>query len=83
MTPFWLPVLAPWEPFYTTKGEGQGTGLGLSTVRGILHQHDGFATVQTRGATARRLRSICRRRRARPAAEPGRMPRSPPAARAS
>ena len=36
-----------WEPFYTTKGEGQGTGLGLSTVRSILHQHDGFVTVQT------------------------------------
>ncbi len=37
-----------WEPFYTTKGEGKGTGLGLSTVREILHQHDGFVTVQTR-----------------------------------
>jgi PAS domain S-box-containing protein len=37
-----------WEPFFTTKGEGKGTGLGLSTVRGIVHQHDGFATVQTR-----------------------------------
>jgi two-component system cell cycle sensor histidine kinase/response regulator CckA len=37
-----------WEPFYTTKGEGKGTGLGLSTVRGILLQHDGFVTVQTR-----------------------------------
>jgi CheY-like chemotaxis protein len=36
-----------WEPFYTTKGEGKGTGLGLSTVRGLLHQHEGFATVQT------------------------------------
>lgn len=43
-----------WEPFYTTKGEGKGTGLGLSTVRGIVHQHAGFVTVQTRpghGAT--------------------------------
>ena len=37
-----------WEPFYTTKGEGQGTGLGLATVRGILHQHAGFITVQTK-----------------------------------
>jgi len=37
-----------WEPFFTTKAEGQGTGLGLSTVRGILHHHAGFVTVQTR-----------------------------------
>lgn len=37
-----------WEPFFTTKGEGKGTGLGLSTVRGILHQHEGFVTVETR-----------------------------------
>jgi len=37
-----------WEPFFTTKGIGKGTGLGLSTVRGILHQHGGFVTVETR-----------------------------------
>ncbi len=37
-----------WDPFFTTKGEGKGTGLGLSTVRGIVQQHDGFVTVQTR-----------------------------------
>ncbi|OFW60995.1 MAG: hypothetical protein A2133_04260 [Actinobacteria bacterium RBG_16_64_13] len=29
------------EPFYTTKGEGRGTGLGLSTVYGIVHQSGG------------------------------------------
>jgi CheY-like chemotaxis protein len=27
------------EPFYTTKGPGQGTGLGLSTVYGIVNSH--------------------------------------------
>ena len=30
------------EPFYTTKAVGAGTGLGLSTVYGIVKQHEGF-----------------------------------------
>jgi PAS domain S-box-containing protein len=30
------------EPFFTTKPVGAGTGLGLSTVYGIVKQHEGF-----------------------------------------
>lgn len=33
------------EPFFTTKELGQGTGLGLSTVYGIVKQNDGFINV--------------------------------------
>ncbi|MDB6165512.1 MAG: hypothetical protein JWQ83_652 [Lacunisphaera sp.] len=36
-----------WEPFFTTKGEAKGSGLGLSTVRGIAAAHGGFVTVAT------------------------------------
>ncbi len=33
------------DPFFTTKEVGQGTGLGLSTVYGIVKQHNGFIKV--------------------------------------
>ena len=36
------------EPFFTTKPVGQGSGLGLSMVYGLMEQHDGFMEIRSK-----------------------------------
>jgi hypothetical protein len=36
------------DPFFTTKQVGEGTGLGLSTVSGMMHEAKGHIIVESK-----------------------------------
>ena len=35
------------EPFYTTKSKGKGTGLGMHVVKQIIEQHNGYVRIES------------------------------------
>jgi two-component system cell cycle sensor histidine kinase/response regulator CckA len=67
------------DPFFTTKRERGGSGLGLSTVHGIIRQSDGFLAVESEVDRGTRVRVYLPRWDAQEAVAIPRVPREAPA----
>jgi len=46
------------EPFFSTKENGKGTGMGLAMVHGIVHEHGGHVLVETTPGNGSSLRIL-------------------------